>query len=384
MTHAFTRSLSATVAISAVLALGSTPVFAQDAAPAIQLPPPAATSSAAPVTSTSPTTTVAPSAATSVAAPAAPAIVLPDVSAAPSEPTASAPTSVSAPVEPRAERTAPERTVQRSATRAVAAPASAQAPSRASAATAAPSQAEAAPASSHNILAADPVPPAGNTARPAATPAPAQDRGGDGLPGEAIAGLLAALGLGAIGYGVMRSRRRRDEDEVAYDTAIEPVAAEPPAFAPEARSDVAEPAPRTAPVFGAPGIAGDRQVQYGFARSSVQAPADGELLEREPMVLATPVAPAAAPNRKAPAPLAGSIGDMSAEERTRLIDEMVEAEPDEANPFTARPARRKRARLILQRMEHEQRQNSNAPFDWRTYRPTTEPTEPASPPLVTA
>jgi hypothetical protein len=208
------------------------------------------------------------------------------------------------------------------------------------------------------------------------------------LPGEAIAGLLAALGLGAIGYGVMRSRRRRDEDEVAYDTAIEPVAAEPPAFAPEARSDVAEPAPRTAPVFGAPGIAGDRQVQYGFARSSAQAPADGELLEREPMVLATPVAPAAAPaaapKRTAPAPLAGTIGDMSAEERTRLIDEMVEAEPDEANPFTARPARRKRARLILQRMEHEQRQNSNAPFDWRTYRPTTEPTEPASPPLVTA
>ena len=384
MTQAFTRSLSATAAISAVLALGSTPVFAQDAAPAIQLPPPAATSSAAPVTSTSPTTTVAPS----VAAPvAAPAIVLPEVSAAPSEPTASAPKSVSAPVEPRAERTAPERTVQRSATRAVAAPASAQAPSRASAATAAPSQAEAAPASSHNILAADPVPPAGNTARPAATPAPAQDRG-DGLPGEAIAGLLAALGLGAIGYGVMRSRRRRDEDEVAYDTAIEPVAAEPPAFAPEARSDVAEPAPRTAPVFGAPGIAGDRQVQYGFARSSAQAPADGELLEREPKVLATPIAPAAAPaaapNRKAPAPLAGTIGDMSAEERTRLIDEMVEAEPDEANPFIARPARRKRARLILQRMEHEQRQNSNAPFDWRTYRPTTEPTEPASPPLVTA
>jgi len=41
---------------------------------------------------------------------------------------------------------------------------------------------------------------------------------------------------------------------------------------------VAEPAPRTAPVFGAPGIAGDRQVQYGFARSSAQAPADGELL----------------------------------------------------------------------------------------------------------
>jgi hypothetical protein len=379
MTHAFTRSLSATVAISAVLALGSTPVFAQDAAPAIQLPPPAATSSAAPVTSTSPTTTVAPSAATSVAAPAAPAIVLPDVSAAPSEPK-----SASAPVESRAERTVPERTVQRSATRVAAAPASPQAPSRASAPTAAPSQAEAALASSHNILAADPVAPAGNIARPAATPAPAQDRGGDGLPGEAIAGLLAALGLGAVGYAMMRSRRRRDEDEVAYDTAIEPVAAEPPAFAPEARSDVAEPAPRTASVFGATGIAGDRQVQYGFARSSVQAPADGELLEREPMVLATPVAPAAAPNRKAPAPLAGSIGDMSAEERTRLIDEMVEAEPDEANPFIARPARRKRARLILQRMEHEQRQNSNAPFDWRTYRPTTEPTEPASPPLVTA
>jgi hypothetical protein len=62
---------------------------------------------------------------------------------------------------------------------------------------------------------------------------------------------------------------------------------------------------------------------------------------------------------------------------------MVDASPDEANPFTSPRSRRKRARLILQHRAHLEQTQGAEPFDWRTYRSTetrprvTEPPVPA-------
>jgi len=42
----------------------------------------------------------------------------------------------------------------------------------------------------------------------------------------------------------------------------------------------------------------------------------------------------------------------SFEERAALLDRMVEAKPDKANPFTDRRARMRRARLIMQSLGH--------------------------------
>ncbi|MEW9855145.1 hypothetical protein [Novosphingobium sp. M1R2S20] len=143
---------------------------------------------------------------------------------------------------------------------------------------------------------------------------PADD--GDGIPGETVAGILAALGLGAAGYAAMRSRRRRRSD--ALD--------DPPA---------------------------------------------------EPQIGHTAPVPTTATAAAARPAMAAPFGS-----RAELLDRMVAAEPDAANPFTSGKARRRRARLILQQRD-AQIERDTAQFDWRTYRPQNANT-PAVPPLVTA
>ena len=56
-------------------------------------------------------------------------------------------------------------------------------------------------------------------------------------------------------------------------------------------------------------------------------------------------------------------------ERQALIERMVAAAPDAANPFHSRKTRRKRARIILASAEHRQRQTATEPFDFRNYAP---------------
>lgn len=375
MAHTFTRSLSATAAISAVLALGSTPAVAQEAAPAVQIAPPA-------VAPAVPETTTAPATAPSVTAPAAapaPAIVLPDVSAATQSaprPAPAAQAETATPVRNRAraaETAAPRRTAAVAATAQ-----SAQAPARATAsvpaAPASATPAERPRASSANILNDGPARPAAAPAapRPATQPAGSDD----GIPGEALAGLLALLGIGAVGFAAMSSRRRRDEaDDVVYaDKAVmaEPIRSEP--------IRDAELAKRPAAVFGTPEpVTQSADMRYDFAPARGDA-GDTQVIERAPMAITPPIAPT---ERTRPASAMPTSMPATSDERTDLLDRMVDAEPDEANPFTSRKSRRKRARLLLQQREAESQRE--APFDWRSYKSTSKPSVPAaSPPLVTA
>jgi hypothetical protein len=62
---------------------------------------------------------------------------------------------------------------------------------------------------------------------------------------------------------------------------------------------------------------------------------------------------------------------------------MVAAEPSAENPFHARKARLRRARIILQTLEQQQKTAAIQPFDWRTYKPSTNHPAPATPPRVT-
>lgn len=160
------------------------------------------------------------------------------------------------------------------------------------------------------------------------TTRPALDHA-SGFPTEGAIGLLAALGIASAGIFAMARRRRDDHEDDSTDTYSVP-----------------DPAP--------------------------SAMAD-------PMAL-----PANPPARLGPSTEALASGPIPiGEDRRDLLEAMVAAPPDEANPFTSRKARIRRARLILQHREHLQTQGK--PFDWRTYRPTTRPSTPSpSEPLVDA
>lgn len=56
-------------------------------------------------------------------------------------------------------------------------------------------------------------------------------------------------------------------------------------------------------------------------------------------------------------------------ERQALIERMVAAAPDAANPFHSRKTRRKRARILLAAAELRQRSAATEPFDFRNYAP---------------
>jgi LPXTG-motif cell wall-anchored protein len=145
-------------------------------------------------------------------------------------------------------------------------------------------------------------------------PAPVDTDDGDNT--LLFGGLLAALGLG--GAFALTRRRKRD---VAKPVVFErPVVAAPPM----------QPATAIAPVT--PPVAPPRPM-FNFT----PAPEIERKLERV----------------AAPAPvLTGAVPH--GEERQALLDDMVAAAPDEANPFTSAKGRRKRARIILQSREAAQ------------------------------
>jgi hypothetical protein len=134
-----------------------------------------------------------------------------------------------------------------------------------------------------------------------------------------LVALLAAGGLAGAGFMLMRSRRKpedKDDDVDAAGTAPVPFVTTP-------AMQVAAPAGVSAPEP-------ERSAQPSFALPTVAVPTGAE--------------------------------------REAVLERMVAAAPDEANPFTSRKSRRKRARLILQHREHLQRNPAAEPFDWRTYR----------------
>lgn len=299
-----TRSLCATVAIAATLALGSTPAFAQDVAPAISVP--AASPPSAP----------------------APTIVVPPVTV---QPTAPQPVAEAAPEPAPRQAPAPRARAERPA------PAPRQAVAAAPAAPAA-----AAPVPVAAIPAAAPVAPIAQAPLPAAAPAPVAEpapvaQADDGLSGEEIGflALLAAIGAGGIALLVKGKRRRRADGEA------------------DVRDYADAPAPAAQPVYEAPVL--HTPVQTAMDRSAQPA-----------------VVRSVAPVATGPVP--------AGEARHALLDSMTDAEPDEANPFTSKKARRRRARLILQAQEAEHGTDTRA-FDWRTYEPSTR-RQPAEPELA--
>ena len=317
MTQHITPHRFAGAAIAAVLALGSTPLWAQDIAPVAAPPAP-----------------VAPQ----------PTIVLPDVTVAPAEPVVAAP--IREPV--------------------VAAPATERAPPRAAAAVSRtiPSRAVRAPAVRNEVAPVDPV-----AATPAETPvaitpvdpmttaespieeplveetaaaAPADNATGDVLP---LAGLLAALGLGGLALFV--ARRRRKPDEIApMIVAHEPAPVLPP------RAAALKPVLTPAPAFVTPAMSLQQ-----FAQPATRD-ATG--------TIGQPIARPAwqEPRRTAAAP---TLGQSSQLNREALLARMVAADPDANNPFTSGKARRRRARLMLQSMDNQRWDDAElAPgFDWR-------------------
>ncbi|HEX8055106.1 MAG TPA: hypothetical protein VF481_00485 [Novosphingobium sp.] len=355
MTHAPIRSFCATTAICAVLALGSTPAWAQDAsapvsdAPAITLPAPA---------------------------PAAqPTIVLPDAVPAPAAP-AAAPVvkqiPAAAPAAAAADEPAPERSTKPRA----AAKASAPARSTSAPRTVTPETTPVIPVAAPEPRAADAIPPvaAPPLAQPAVTPpqavaaaSPAESDSSNGLTTAAwIAGILAALGIGTVGVVALRSRRRDEEED--YEEAYYE---EAPAAAP-ARSYADGPTMTPASAMNEPtgGLEPELPMPvYAMAEDRVADPAKAIEPTPHPSVAQKIGTEELVPDTR--------------EERDALLEQMVEAEPDAENPFTSRKGRMRRARLILQAREHKQKEAEAQPFDWRTYQTSTSNPAPATPPRVT-
>ena len=293
MTNRNTPHRFAGTAIAAFLALSSTSVLAQEA------PAPADTMTAEP------------------AAQSAPTIVLPPIAVRPALVIEAAP--VQAATAPRA---AAPRAVARTATaRPVAAPVSRTAP-----AASAPVSAPVAREATAPVADTAPIAPIAETdalpadlaGQPVATAEPASNDNSNDL---LLAGLVGALGLGAIGLFAATHRRRSEPEDsvVEYEPVSEPV--EPAAEAPQRYATLAAPAFTPLKSWSEPRVP---QAQ----------PSDSS-----------------APNLN----------------RAALIDRMVAAEPDANNPFTTAKARRHRARLMLQSMESDRWDDAElAPgFDWR-------------------
>ena len=388
MTEVRTRSPRALTAVAAVLALGSTPVLAQDSgasAPALSLPqdvntasPVDASRSAAPVTN-------------SAEQPPAvqPGIVLPQAQPAQN---ASVPQPVVMPVAPVVE---PETTTASSAAangpadaapeersqaqRTTASEPNARGASRGRAAepVVVPSEGRVGTAADGALAqgdVADPVPasPLG-TVPPAdadagvdagaAIDTPPADDGGD-LPVEGILGLLAAAGIAGAGIMAMRSRRKR----VRQPRSREPL---PGSY---------KPAAAYRPASASASASASAAASASNASRAAAMTAGGSAAMGSPAA----TAPASRPlERKVQAPVADSGPVPTGEERRELLESMAAAPPDAGNPFTSRKARLRRARIQLQHREHLQKQGMAQSFDWRTYRPATKPSTP-TPPLVEA
>ena len=317
------RSLGTVTAIAAVLMLNTAPALGQDVSSAAALP-------VQPGSPPIPPAVTVPSAATTAADEPVPSppptIILPKLGAEPNAVEAAVPVAPEPAARPSAAPASRARIAERVAR---SAPEPARVPTNDSAGTA-----------DRGTLARGDVPrsaaaPLAGEAN--AAPAPARvtpsERGEGGAPSEVLGGLLAAVGIAVAGMAAMIRRRRKPEDD-AYD------AAEPSSSAEDlARAGYVQPLEPAAELRPAEAAVPVAMASLGTARPrpSVEALAAG------------------------PVPLG--------EDRRALLDAMVAAAPDTANPFTSRKARLRRARLILQR--RELRQTDGRPFDWRAYRPTT-------------
>lgn len=187
----------------------------------------------------------------------------------------------------------------------------------------------------------------GSPATPAAAPAPARSSDMERYWPIGAAGAIVLVGLA----GFALTRRRRDEEEVEAE----------PVVTPAARTYVD-------PSYNEP---------VALVPVDAAAEADAQRVAEAGMVPEAPIAEAApAPIRRrkradSPEGVMLREGPLpTGEERAELLKRMMEAEPDEANPFHTPRARMRRARLILQTREKELQDKATERFDWRTYKPS--------------
>lgn len=138
----------------------------------------------------------------------------------------------------------------------------------------------------------------------------------------ALAALLGALGLGAVGGIAYAASRRRRANVQEFDSGSIPV-------------DELELERAPAPTFGStPALV-------------FTAPASASTAFAAPVVARSSSATSAARASGDPIPLPGAM-PQTFEERDALLKELVAAKPDRANPFTSTRARARRAKLIIQ------------------------------------
>jgi hypothetical protein len=290
MTNKSHPTRCATLAIAATLALGSTPLIAQDAA----APPPVSTAPVIVVPDIAPPSP-------------APTIVVPDVpEAAP----------VAAPAQPATRTVARPTTTSRAAAPRPAPAAAAPAPEPAPVDT---TITEAVPADIAPVAAApvEPLPEDNVTITE-------QSNDGNGTM-AVILGVFAALALLAIGLFALR-RKGPKRYASAVPTIEKPVVARTPAALPE---DISAPE--------IPGGLNPEPVRAHYTNPGAPfiAKPSGNL-SHSGAAVALP--------RELPA---------NYEERDALIQRMVNAAPDRANPFRSKQARTKRARLILASLDRD-------------------------------
>jgi hypothetical protein len=193
-----------------------------------------------------------------------------------------------------------------------------------------------------------------------------------------LAGILGALGAAAA-LTILRRRRRDDEvDAQTYSIALAQA---------QAQDAVREARPGLEPDAPLPAIATVEDM--AAPRKSVQAveptphPSEAQRLGAERLAIGQGAASlTGSPQGRAFSMPAGPVPHNRAV-RDALLEAMVAAPPDAGNPFTSRKGRLRRARIILQSLELDQKEEAIKPFDWRTYNPSTSHPAPATPPRVT-
>jgi hypothetical protein len=207
------------------------------------------------------------------------------------------------------------------------------------------------------VLLAPPAVAPGLAAREATAP----DSGRGPEPGAWIATLLIALGAGISGIVAIRSRRRRAR-EGYHDSHWNGPARSGPSvgineFAGLGQRALPEDFVMVEDVAGNPVV---------HAAEPTPHPSAAQQAGGEELTSATAAAPA-----YGSFVISADLVPQTRAERDALLEAMVNARPDAENPFTSRKARLRRARIILQSLEHEQKEKATKPFDWRTYKPPT-------------
>lgn len=182
------------------------------------------------------------------------------------------------------------------------------------------------------------------TSEATALPVSADVSGNESNATLTMAGGAAALGLGFIGLFMAGSARRRRRERHGATVAIMDERSAMPLRNDPARVPDAAVAPNEAiPAEPRPVAAQRRQpnVTYGGSKWD-----DAGFVNASPAVAVLPT---------------GEL-PRSAEGRRALLERLVCAKPDEANPFHSPKARRRRARLIVQSLTQRLREQPNLDF----------------------